>query len=431
MDTILGNTDITVDHVPKLKYIDAVLKESLRLQPPAAQIGIGPKETGGLLAGKYPYSASDIFILDIIDLHRDPKVWGPDANAFRPERMLDGRYERLPPNSLKPFGNGVRACIGRDFAMQEAIMTIALILQRFHIEKADPSYKLVVEQTITQKPVGFFMKARRRPGKSLFTGLGAGHRVKQPPPSLSVNGAPPPYQKDAKPSVSNTAGGKSLLVLYGSNSGTCKSFAEDVAVMAPRYGFVVKDEDIRTLDSATGKLPTDRPVIIICPSYEGKPSDDSRKFVAWLETTEQDKTLARVNYTVFGVGNTDWADTYQRIPKLIDRQLAALGASRFAPLGAANMKEDVFGGFDEWSEQVWEAFPGSKAIATEDLKIEILTSDRLEIETDMGIGTVMENREIASTEVGYSKMHMEISLPEHVKYRTGNSMQHPFSKLIF
>ncbi|CAF4788543.1 unnamed protein product, partial [Rotaria magnacalcarata] len=56
--------------------------------------------------------------------------------------MLNGGFEKLPPNSWKPFGNGQRACIGRSFAWQESLLTIALILKHFHIEFVDPSYDL-------------------------------------------------------------------------------------------------------------------------------------------------------------------------------------------------------------------------------------------------------------------------------------------------
>ena len=56
--------------------------------------------------------------------------------------MLEGGFAAKPPNSWRPFGNGVRSCIGRAFAEQEMVMTVALILQRFQVEAVDPSYEL-------------------------------------------------------------------------------------------------------------------------------------------------------------------------------------------------------------------------------------------------------------------------------------------------
>jgi cytochrome P450/NADPH-cytochrome P450 reductase len=46
---------------------------------------------------------------------------------FRPERMLDGKFEALPPNAWKPFGNGMRGCIGRPFAWQESLLVVATV----------------------------------------------------------------------------------------------------------------------------------------------------------------------------------------------------------------------------------------------------------------------------------------------------------------
>lgn len=55
---------------------------------------------------------------------------------------MNGGFENLPPNAFKPFGDGPRACIGRAFAEQEMTMAVALIIQNFQVEMADPSYNL-------------------------------------------------------------------------------------------------------------------------------------------------------------------------------------------------------------------------------------------------------------------------------------------------
>lgn len=70
---------------------------------------------------------------------------GNDSHTFRPERMLD--FEKLPPDAWKPFGIGVRSCIGRGFAEQEIVLNVALILQRFQVEMADPTYDLGKQDT--------------------------------------------------------------------------------------------------------------------------------------------------------------------------------------------------------------------------------------------------------------------------------------------
>lgn len=57
-------------------------------------------------------------LLDLI--HRDKAVWGDDADEWKPERMMQDKFDKMPPNSWKPFGNGARICLGMAFSWQEA-----------------------------------------------------------------------------------------------------------------------------------------------------------------------------------------------------------------------------------------------------------------------------------------------------------------------
>lgn len=156
----------------------------------------------------------------------------------------------------------------------------------------DPSYELKIRQTLTIKPTGFKIKARKRPGKDLYVGIvGTAQQEK----SLEHHAAAPvEYDEKLAP----------LAVFYGSNQGTCKKFAESLQSSAPSRGFHVT---IGTLDSATENLPRGRPVIFIAPSYEGQPPDNGRHFVSWLKRESKNGSLLDgVKYAVFGVGNPDW-----------------------------------------------------------------------------------------------------------------------------
>ena len=124
-----------------------------------------------MLGGKYFVAKGQSVRVVLKDVHYDRKAWGDDVDVFRPERFLDGGFQKLKPNSWKPFGNGNRACIGRGFAEQEMLMNIALVLQRFQIDLADPAYELQLRSNLTIKPGGFKMKVRRRPGKGLMVGI--------------------------------------------------------------------------------------------------------------------------------------------------------------------------------------------------------------------------------------------------------------------
>ena len=160
VDEVVGDGPIEVSHLSKLKYIDACIKETLRVQSPIPTIARRPKSPQ-LVGGQYYIDENTPVIVSLTLLHLDPVIWGEDAKSFRPERMLD--MSKVPAGAWKPFGTGMRSCIGRAFAEQEAIAATALILQRFQVELADPAYDLKLVSTLTIKPGDFKFRVRRRP----------------------------------------------------------------------------------------------------------------------------------------------------------------------------------------------------------------------------------------------------------------------------
>lgn len=84
------------------------MRETLRLDAPITQFGVTAKEDT-LLAGKYPVYKDEPIALLLKKGHVDPAVYGDDAEEFKPERMLDEPFNKLPKNAWKPFGNGLRA----------------------------------------------------------------------------------------------------------------------------------------------------------------------------------------------------------------------------------------------------------------------------------------------------------------------------------
>jgi cytochrome P450 / NADPH-cytochrome P450 reductase len=104
IDEVCGSEEIKIEHLFKLKYVDASLKETLRLQPPAPLYSLSPMKDEIICDGKYKLKEGASIGVVLHALHRDPAVWGDDVEEFRPERMLDGKFEALPPDSWKPFG---------------------------------------------------------------------------------------------------------------------------------------------------------------------------------------------------------------------------------------------------------------------------------------------------------------------------------------
>ncbi len=412
VDGVLGQDMPRVEHLAQLHYLEQVLMESLRLWPTAAAFTVKPLEDT-MLAGKYPLTTRDTVLILSPMLHRDPSVWS-DVEAFRPERFDPEAARELPANAWKPFGNGARACIGRPFAMQEATLVLAMMLQRFDFVLDDPSYTLRIHETLTIKPENLRIRAKaRRSGGSLVRGTvaAAPARPLAPPPASAI-----------------VAGQHAtrLLVLFGSNSGSAEAFANRIAGDAPSQGFM---PTVAPMDDYAGNLPEDGPVIVVTASYEGQPPDNARQFMAALEARPEG-SMKDVPFAVFGCGNRQWARTYQAVPKRVDAAFARAGARRIAERGETDSGGDFFGAFDEWYAKLWPSLAmalGREAAAppvTSGLQIEFVKAGR-ESALRLGElqqGSVVENRELVDmTAAGArSKRHVEFVLPDGMTYRAGD-----------
>ncbi|KAJ2997809.1 hypothetical protein NUW58_g531 [Xylaria curta] len=416
VDEVVGKGPITVEHISKLPYVTAVLRETLRLDSPISIFGVTSLEDQ-LLAGRYPVAKGESCGLFLARSHLDPAVWGDDAHDFKPERMLDEPFNKLPKNAWKPFGNGARACIGRPFAMQEAVLALAMLFQNFNFVMHDPTYNLAIKQTLTIKPDNFFMRAIIRDGLSPTQ---LEHR-------LAGRGFLEESSKSQTEESSGTvAKGQKITILYGSNSGTCESLAQRLASDASRHGFAVDKVDC--LDTANGALPKNQPVIVITASYEGEPPDNAALFCSWLAGSKDEKLLQGVDYAVFGVGHHDWAQTFHRIPKLVDTKLEENGATRIADIGLSDAgSTDTFTDFETWEDNIlWPAL--HQKYGTENskddvqpagLSVEITSPRTSTLRQDVMEAFVVDTRKLTADGEPVKK-HIEIALPTGQTYRSGD-----------
>ena len=164
VDRVLGSDPSvppTYQQMHQLKYVSQILKEALRLYPPAPAINLQPRADAEIIGGKYRITRENGATLLTGSMHRDASVWGDDAESFNPDHFSEEAERQLPPNAYKPFGNGQRACIGRQFALLEATLVLALILQRFELID-HRHYELKLHETLTVKPGDFTMQVRAR-----------------------------------------------------------------------------------------------------------------------------------------------------------------------------------------------------------------------------------------------------------------------------
>ena len=426
IDAVIGDGPVEAQHLKQLKYLNAVLRETLRLTPTATGITKLPhpdrrNESVTICDGKYRLDPNVPIRVLLGKAMCDPSYFGEDAAEFNPDRMIETNpnFERYM-KAWKPFGNGSRSCIGQNFAWQEAVLVAATVLQNFDMSFADTGYQLHIKQALTIKPANLYAKVKLRNGVSpsvlanrLYGSGGAGAGAT----TSDIAGLAP----------SNEPQKEGLTILYGSNSGTCFSLAQKLAsAVGTKLGLATAVHD---LDFGTKALPTDHPVVIITASYEGQPPDNAARFVEWLESS-QCQNLQGIKYSVFGCGHKDWRETLHRIPKLVDKVLAEKGAERVFAFGSSDVSAGaVLDDFAKWQDGLLDVLQSTVAgagSASAALKVDPL--EQVEIRTDRraaALSSGLTSCKVTDVRVLTApgepeKRHMEIELPPEAEYECGD-----------
>jgi cytochrome P450 len=134
LDAVLGGREPTATDVPRLSYTERVVKETLRLYPPAIAVFTRQALADVEVAG-YTLPRNSLVQMFSYICQRDPR-WFPEPETFDPDRFLPERQRALPPFAYFPFGGGPRVCIGNTFAMMEMTLVAATLLQHLNVELA-------------------------------------------------------------------------------------------------------------------------------------------------------------------------------------------------------------------------------------------------------------------------------------------------------
>lgn len=424
VDDVLGGTAApTFEQVHRLTYVRQVLDESLRLWPTAAMFTRRPLEDT-VIGDRYALPANTAVTVLVPALHRDRSIWGDDAQEFHPEHMAPERLASMPSDAYKPFGTGQRACIGRQFALQEAALVLGMLLQRFEfVDHRD--YQLRIQTTLTVKPADFHIRVRPRPGVHIDR-AGTSDASRADAASAGTGTA-------LAPSLLVPRHGTRLSVLFGSNLGTAESIATRVAHEGTERGF---DVTVGPLDEHVGDLPDGGATVIVTASYNGAPPDNATAFCEWLRSAAPDAAKG-VKYTVFGCGNTEWHSTYQAVPTLVDGELEAHGAVRVHARGEGNAAGDFDADYRAWHSALWADLataldlpPAVASAAPAEARLSITLTNRqvtnpVIVSYSAHPAVVRENRELIPVDGSpreRSVRHLEIALPAATTYQTGDHL---------
>lgn len=400
----------TYDDIGKFNYLRQVVNETLRLSPPVLEFDrMALSDT--VIGGKYPIKKGEAVAVLTGALHRQPE-WGDNVEFFDPDRFSP---EISRPASLfKPFGTGARSCIGRQFALHEATLAIARLIHRYRLIDSQ-HYVLTWDGPSSRRPAGFHLDLIRRTAEDRQT-----HAEPDPPDAESASGQ-----------VAAVKAGTTLAVLYGSNLGTCRALAKQFAEEATGIGC---QASVASLDSAAGGLPQADATLIIASSYNGQPTDDARAFLAWLEGPDATLSGAPI-FAVLGVGDHNWADTYQAIPERIDARMAELGGTRLVPRGAADTSGDLNGAIEEFAGTAGAALaqrfgdPDAAPLSDADEPLYELhpitgpVTTAIDARFAVAPMTVLENTELVSDKAfGQAKNYVRVALPDGTDYHTGDHL---------
>ena len=129
------------------EYLDAVVKETLRVRPVVTEVFRAAAESIEL--GGYRFEAGTQLAAAIFLVHHDPELYPPDPEAFRPERFLEGAPE---PYTWIPFGGGVRRCLGAAFAQLEMKVVTSTVLRRRRLRAPRPAAEKARFRGVTLLP---------------------------------------------------------------------------------------------------------------------------------------------------------------------------------------------------------------------------------------------------------------------------------------
>jgi cytochrome P450 len=152
--TVVGEGPVAANHLPRLEYLDAVIKESLRLRPVLPNVA--RKLASPLQLGPYTIPTGTFVAPCIYLTHRDPELY-PEPLRFLPERWLGKKPD---PYQWLPFGGGARRCIGMAFALLEMKVVLATLLQNAELTALTPADLPIARRGITLSSRGVRLKLR-------------------------------------------------------------------------------------------------------------------------------------------------------------------------------------------------------------------------------------------------------------------------------
>lgn len=338
VDDALGGERPLVEAIGSLSLLSQIVSEALRLWPTAPSFGLRPTEKTHLTTskGRYELVPDERLLVVTPAVHRDVGVW-LEPEVFDPARFSPHRRSLVPNGAWVPFGVGIRSCPGRNMAIQETMVMVALTLYRFDLDLVACHDLDGLVETVTLKPERFVVRATPRRGREMGKGRAGEVRVKA---------------RKSERKSSACAGGE-LSIYVGTTNGTSSYLAGAVAALFKKEGVSVV---LRDLDVFPEYAEQRHKAIIITSSFDGPPAN-ARRFRDWMLGLGGGTSIG-VEYAVFGCGVSEWSETYQEFPRWVDAMLSASGGIRIAEREEGDVRGDFLVRSHRWAQEVFDIMYG-------------------------------------------------------------------------
>ncbi|XP_009613296.1 cytochrome P450 78A7-like [Nicotiana tomentosiformis] len=191
LETIVGNENVTDAHIAKLPYLQAVIKETLRLHPPGPLLSWSRLSTSDVhLSNGMIIPANTTAMINMWSITHDPKVW-ENSSVFKPERFLGMNFDvRGNDLRLAPFGAGRRVCPGKNLGLATVSLWVAKLVKHFkwvgnETQPVDLSEVLKLSCEMKQP-----LSALARPRNGRITTDSSWNCIISPEPGMIVRGHP-------------------------------------------------------------------------------------------------------------------------------------------------------------------------------------------------------------------------------------------------
>lgn len=158
LKSVLGDRVPTYHDLTSLPYTQAVFLETMRLYPPIpmySRTALADDEIDG-----YHIPANSIIAVAVHAVHRRPDYW-ENPQGFDPDRFVNMEHKEESLFAYLPFGGGPRICLGKNFAITEGTLILAMIAQKYQLF-LPPDFEITIEPGFVSRPnVEIFMQLKK------------------------------------------------------------------------------------------------------------------------------------------------------------------------------------------------------------------------------------------------------------------------------